>query len=98
PMEGSGRRGLHLRRPRPELRLCLSAEGALMGDTAILDHYLAPLRPLLEPDDVTELVVNRPGEVGVERDGRWAWSSEPRLSEPWLRTLAVAAAAYTRQD
>nr|WP_312119751.1 P-type DNA transfer ATPase VirB11 [Brevundimonas diminuta] len=69
-----------------------------MGDTAILDHYLAPLRPLLEPDDVTELVVNRPGEVGVERDGRWAWSSEPRLSEPWLRTLAVAAAAYTRQD
>src|SRR5690606_3853256 len=41
---------------------------------------------------------NRPGEVGVERDGRWAWSSEPRLSEPWLRTLAVAAAAYTRQD
>lgn len=69
-----------------------------MGDTAVLDHYLKPLRPLLEPEDVTELVVNRPGEVGVERAGRWVWHEAPQLSEPWLRTLAVAAAAYTRQD
>jgi type IV secretion system protein VirB11 len=69
-----------------------------MGDTAVLDHYLTPLRSLLEPDDVTELVVNRPGEVGVERSGRWVWRDVPELSEPWLRTLAVAAAAYTRQD
>lgn len=69
-----------------------------MGDTAVLDHYLAPLRPLLAPTDVTELVVNRPGEVGVERAGRWVWHEIPALSEPWLRTLAVAAAAYTRQD
>jgi type IV secretion system protein VirB11 len=69
-----------------------------MGDTAVLDHYLTPLRPLLEPEDVTELVVNRPGEVGVERSGRWVWHDAPKLSEPWLRTLAVAAAAYTRQD
>ena len=69
-----------------------------MGDTAVLDHYLTPLRPLLEPGDVTELVVNRPGEVGVERSGRWVWHEVPQLSELWLRTLAVAAAAYTRQD
>ncbi|MBG7614666.1 P-type DNA transfer ATPase VirB11 [Brevundimonas sp. BAL450] len=69
-----------------------------MGDTAVLDHYLAPLRPLLEPADVTELVINRPGEVGVERSGRWTWRDVPELSEPWLRTLAVAAAAHTRQD
>lgn len=69
-----------------------------MGDTAVLDHYLKPLRPLLEPEDVNELVVNRPGEVGVERSGRWIWHDTPQLSEPWLRTLAVAAAAYTRQD
>ncbi len=69
-----------------------------MAGTAVLDHYLAPLRPLLEPDDVTELVVNRPGEAGVERQGRWTWHGIPDLTEPWLRTLAVAAAAFTRQD
>lgn len=69
-----------------------------MDDTSVLDHYLAPLRPFLEPDDVTEVVINRPGEIGVEQAGGWRWHETPELTEPWLRTLAVAAAAYTKQD
>lgn len=69
-----------------------------MHDTAVLDHYLAPLRPFLAPDAVTELVVNRPGEIGVEIEGRWRWHETPELTESWLRTLAVSGAAYTRQD
>lgn len=69
-----------------------------MEDTAVLDHYLAPLRPLLAPEAVTEVVVNRPGEVGVEAAGRWRWHAVPALTEAWLHTLAVAAAAFTRQD
>ncbi|QTC88427.1 P-type DNA transfer ATPase VirB11 [Brevundimonas pondensis] len=69
-----------------------------MEDTAVLDHYLAPLRPFLEPDTVTEVVVNRPGEVGVEQAGQWRWREVPELTEAWLHTLAVAAAAFTRQD
>lgn len=69
-----------------------------MEDTAVLDHYLAPLRAFLEPQDVTEVVVNRPGEVGVERAGGWVWHEAPELTEAWLRTLAVAAAAFTKQD
>ena len=64
-----------------------------MDDTSVLDHYLAPLRPFLEPETVTEVVVNRPGEVGVEADGVWRWAEAPDLTEAWLRTLAVAAAA-----
>nr|WP_313391188.1 P-type DNA transfer ATPase VirB11 [Brevundimonas diminuta] len=69
-----------------------------MEDTAVLDHYLAPLRPFLEPEAVTEVVVNRPGEVGVEAAGLWRWHTVPDLTEAWLHTLAVAAAAFTRQD
>ncbi len=69
-----------------------------MEDTAVLDHYLTPLRPFLEPDTVTEVVVNRPGEVGVEAAGEWHWHEVPDLTEAWLHTLAVAAAAFTRQD
>jgi len=64
----------------------------------VLQHYLAPLTRLLSPDDVTELVVNRPGEVGVERSGEWRWSHVSELSFSWLSTLALAAAAHTRQD
>ncbi len=37
----------------------------MAGDTAVLEHYLAPLRRHLEPADVTELVINRPGEFAI---------------------------------
>lgn len=67
-------------------------------DTPVLDHYLRPLRPHLDAPGVTELVVNRPGEFAVERDGAWAWHEAPELTEAWLRPLAVAAAAATAQD
>ena len=67
-------------------------------DHAVLLHYLAPLQACLEPDDVTELVVNRPGELGLERAGGWEWREAPELTETWLSTLARAAAAYTSQD
>jgi type IV secretion system protein VirB11 len=70
----------------------------MAGDTAVLQHYLAPLRRHLEPTDVTELVVNRPGEFAVERLGGWQWFEAPELTEAALRPLAVAAAAVTTQD
>jgi type IV secretion system protein VirB11 len=68
------------------------------ADTAVLEHYLAPLKPWLAPQDVTELVVNRPGELGVERAGVWSWIECPELRNEWLRPLAIAAAAFTTQD
>src|SRR5258708_40067030 len=68
------------------------------GDTAVLQHYLAPLRRHLEPDDVTELVVNRPGEFAIERLSGWEWFEAPELTEAALRPLAVAAAPVTTQD
>lgn len=67
-------------------------------DATVLQHYLAPLQRCLEPDDVTELVINRPGELALERAGVWEWREEPELTESWLATLAKAAAAYTAQD
>jgi type IV secretion system protein VirB11 len=69
-----------------------------MTDTTVLVHYLAPLLRRLEPDGVTELVVNRPGEFAVERAGAWEWFDAPELGEAWLHPLAVAAAAFTKQD
>lgn len=68
------------------------------ADTAVLEHYLAPLRRRLEPADVTELVVNRPGEFAVETLTGWSWFEDPDLTETSLRPLAIAAAAVTAQD
>jgi len=70
----------------------------MASDTAVLQHYLAPLRRHLDAGDVTELVVNRPGEFAVERLGGWEWFEAPDLTEAALRPLAVAAAAATAQD
>ena len=67
-------------------------------DHAVLRHYLAPLQAHLEPPDVTELVINRPGEFAVERAGRWRWFEAPELTAESLEPLAVAAAAFTAQD
>ena len=44
------------------------------------------------------VVVNRPGELGIEREGGWEWRAAPDLTEAWLSTLAKAAAAFTAQD
>ncbi len=70
----------------------------MAGDTTVLQHYLAPLRRHLEADDVTELVVNRPGQFAIERRGQWQWFDAPDLTDAVLRPLAVAAAAATHQD
>jgi type IV secretion system protein VirB11 len=67
-------------------------------NTAVLDSVTLPLRKYLGDVRVTELVINRPQEIGIERRGGWAWGSEPSLDFKSLMALATAAAAYTSQD
>jgi type IV secretion system protein VirB11 len=42
---------------------------SFVGETVYLDHYLGPLGPYLEASDVTDIYINRPGELWVERLG-----------------------------
>ena len=70
----------------------------MSGQRQLLEHHLAPVRALMQPVDVTELVINRPFEAGVEQSGRWTWHDVPEMSFDWLMTLARAAAAATKQD
>ena len=45
----------------------LTPEGTGQGERSVyLDAYLAPFRQWLERDTVTEILVNRPGEVWIE--------------------------------
>ncbi len=67
-------------------------------NTAILDHAVRPLRRYLDEDDVTEIVINEPSIIGVERHGGWTWENEPDLTLEALNGLARAAAAFTSQD
>ena len=63
-----------------------------------LRHMLAPLTPFLGKDGVTEVVINRPGEAGVEREGAWSWHAVPELDFDRLDAIATLSAAMSQQD
>ena len=60
--------------------------------------FLRSLEPLLTEPETTDLVVNRPGEVGAKRRGHWEWFEFPELTFDRLDAIATLAAAYTEQD
>jgi type IV secretion system protein VirB11 len=63
-----------------------------------LRHLLTPFQPFLANPETTEVVVNRPGEIGVESAGVWSWYQEPSLTFDWLDSLGILAAFDSGQD
>ena len=59
---------------------------------------LADLSAWLGDPATTEVVVNRPGEVGVERAGQWTWHDVPNLTFERLDAIAILAAAQTSRE
>lgn len=63
-----------------------------------LDSFLAPLSPWLAQADITDLWVNREGEIWIERlGGRSERHEEPALTESLLERIAQQIAAYSSQ-
>ncbi len=70
----------------------------MSADTVYLRSYLAPLAPMLERADVTDIFVNRPGEVWVETvGGGLERHPAPELDETTLWRLARQIASLSRQ-
>src|SRR3954471_14992643 len=69
-----------------------------MTANVYLSAYLAPLSPWLSRPDVTDVLINRPGEVWVETTGG-AMTREPadELDEMALQRLARQIAAASHQ-
>lgn len=67
-------------------------------NTAILDNAIRPLRKYLDDEGVTEVVINKPQEVAIERQGGWTWEVEESFTLAALMELARASAAFTSQD
>ena len=69
-----------------------------MSDSSYLDIYLEPLRPYLARADVTDLYINRPGEVWVEAlGGGIVRHDAPELTDAALWRLARQIASVTHQ-
>lgn len=63
-----------------------------------LNHNIAPFREHLQDNGVTDIVVNEPGWIGVEKASRWSWYQEPWLTYERLWAIAVVAAYTTSQN
>lgn len=59
------------------------------GETT-LRYLLSPIQSMLDDQATTEIVVNKPDEVGVERNGIWAWH---RVDMGFERLDAIALLA-----
>jgi type IV secretion system protein VirB11 len=77
--------------------LSCHASAAAAVERSSLEHYLVPLRPLLDDERVTELCINRPHEAFIESDTGWRREALPFASFDWCFALARLIANYTRQ-
>ena len=59
---------------------------------------LEPIAGFLAAPGVTEIVCQRPGIVGVETCGDWAWHDVPELTFDRLDGIATLAASMSQQD
>lgn len=73
-------------------------EPAPSAERRVLLRCLEPIADLLADPDLTEIVVNRRGEVFTEGPRGWTRYRRPNLTFAHLMNLATAAAAFTRQD
>ena len=61
---------------------------------AALRQLLRPLEAHLARPDVTELAVNRPGELWARTEGGWERHELPELSREYLDALTTAMVVY----
>jgi len=66
-------------------------------DPRLLHAHLQPIAGLLNDSDITELVVNKPGEVAVESKAGWVWHEVPELTDKVLVNLGRLIANSTNQ-
>ena len=64
----------------------------------LLENHLAPLRTFLDRSEVSEISVNKPGEIWVEARGVMSCHSVPELTLRHLKDLAQLVATSTEQQ
>lgn len=67
------------------------------GGGVYLKTYLAPLSPWLDRSDITDIMVNRPGEVWTESASGMERTKAPAITEIMLERLAQQIAASSSQ-
>ncbi|MEQ1784077.1 MAG: P-type DNA transfer ATPase VirB11 [Hyphomonadaceae bacterium] len=69
----------------------------MIGEGVYLRTYLTPLTPWLDRPDVTDILVNRPGEVWIDGASGFERVESPDVTEVMLQRLAQQIAAHSSQ-
>ncbi len=69
----------------------------MIGEGVYLRTYLAPFAPWLDRPDVTDILVNRPGEVWIDGAMGFERIAAPDVTEVMMLRLAQQIAAHTAQ-
>jgi type IV secretion system protein VirB11 len=79
--------------------VCAEPGAQELRHSVYLDAYLGPFRPWLERETVTEIIVNRPGEVWIEDAGASAMQriAVPEVTDVLMARLAGQVARVTHQ-
>lgn len=76
----------------------MNAAVTALNDAVYLTEYLTPFQPWLNDTLVTEIMVNRPGEIWTERAGSgMVRHQDPRIDDQLLRRLAEQVARLSNQ-
>jgi type IV secretion system protein VirB11 len=67
-------------------------------DTSTIDLHLVPIAQYLLDPSVTEIVINRPGELRLERRNGWEVLQVPALNHAWCRDLTNLLRNSANQD
>lgn len=75
----------------------LTGGGVVQRATSV-NYHLEPVSQWMEDDEVTEICINRPGEVFCERQSVWERHEVPALTLDHCISLATATAKLAKQD
>lgn len=67
------------------------------GETT-LRHLLAPIGDALNNPITTEIVIQKPAEIGVEQDGKWSWHHVPEFTFQRLDAISLLAGSLLSKD
>lgn len=69
----------------------------MRGDEILL-RMLAPILPALDNPQVTDVVVNRPGQVGIRDAGNWVWLDVPSFTFDLLDAASILLGQRTGRE
>lgn len=69
----------------------------LARDTSV-QMFLQPFAMLMADESITEIAVNRPGEVWFEKNSKWHTEKCEKVTTELIKALGVAVATYSEQD